>query len=152
MKDSNERDAAWVYMSNIASGLLKTKGVAGVAEYMAQAVCDTKHEDDILFMRLNACVKAERLIIPTTKYLNDLFEAVNQIAPTVPATRIELAQEMLATISTELCTSLIQKAMIAARHLAQSLGTSLDISASSTGPNENEWRTIDGPPASTTIH
>jgi len=146
MQTSTQRQHTYDAIYLAARNTYAQEGVAGVAQYFSTAMTDLSSEDDILFMRLSACIRAEGLQAPTTSYIDTLLKTVRESNVQFPPQRIAVLSDMLTQISADVLHDLVRQAMNQSRAIAVSLGSKVDFVAASKGPEDGEWMTLEEAP------
>lgn len=142
MQTLQTRHMTYDVIYSAAKSAYRDGGVLGVAQYLTGVIEDINADDDLTFMRLTACIRAEGLHEPTTPFIVALLTEVKKGRDKLHPDRAEMIQDMLEQISVDLCNELVVRSMNQARYLAQALGSAIDIRATSKGANDVEWMTL----------
>lgn len=143
MQTTQQRHSIYESLYREAVALYKASGVHGVAQYLHTVMIDQNAEDDLTFMRLTACIRAEGIEVPTVPFITSVLRLVKDKWGGIPEPRAEMLRDMLTKISADMCHELVVRAMHTARHLAMALGAEIDISATTRSEDDGEWSTLE---------
>lgn len=139
-----ERQLAYRAIAAKARDLYLSHSTPGLVSYLTTALGNVELPEEHVALTYTACLRAEGEGLPSLTHLRMFTKLMIPELLDLTEERIAMYRTLSIKLSSELCNEMIQKAMMTAKLMAESLGTEIEIVAEQkTRSDQLEWMDID---------